>query len=622
MSEGASTRDRRLHLLRDVAGVWRLCWRAGPWLTVAQLASTVVMGLLPAAVAWQTKLVIDELAAGDHAAALGPAGGLAATGLVTAALPHLTGYLQGEHRRRMDRLTQDRLYTAVGSFQGLSRFENPRFLDRLRMATQATGAAAGPITTGLFGVGRSVITLVTLLVTLYLLTPVMTGVVLVAAVPTLAAQMSLARRRVTLLAGVTPAMRRQVFYAQLITEVQAAKEIRILGLGDFLKGRLLTELAGVQAGERRLDRRVLWTQSALALLGAAVTGLGLLWAVRKVSTGELSLGDVSAFVAALAGAQTALVSLVDGIAGGHEALLMFSYYAEVTSLPDDLAPAAAPGPRGVPDGTRTALPALRRGIELRDVWFRYDESHPWVLRGVDLTIPSGATVALVGLNGSGKSTLVKLLCRFYDPERGGIHWDGVDIRHIDPAQLRRRIGVLFQDFMSYDLTAAENVGVGDLDAFGDRSRIERAAELAGIHDAVAALPKGYDTPLTRAFIMADDDAPVTGVVLSGGQWQRLALARTLMRDGRDLLVLDEPSAGLDARAEHEIHHRLRDHRAGRTSLLISHRLGTVRDADLIVVLDGGQIVEQGSHEQLLATGGRYAQLFRMQATGYHAVEVA
>jgi ATP-binding cassette, subfamily B, bacterial len=613
MPEGASTPDPPRRLLRHVAGVWRLCWRAGAWLTVAQLASTVVTGLLPAAVAWQTKLVIDALAAGDHPAALGSAGGLAATGLVTAALPHLTGYLQGEHRRRMDRLTQDRLYTAVGSFQGLSRFENPRFLDRLRMATQATGAAVGPVTTGLFGVGRSVLTLVTLLLTLYLLTPVMTAVVLVAAVPALAAQISLARRRVTMLAGLTPAMRRQFFYAQLITEVQAAKEIRILGLGDFLKGRLLTELAGVQSGERRLDRRVMRTQSALALLGAAVTGLGLLWAVRGVAAGELSLGDVSAFVAALAGAQAALVSLVDGIASGHEALLMFSYYAEVTSLPDDLS-----RPRRAP----AALPALRQGIELRDVWFRYDESHPWVLRGVDLTIPSGATVALVGLNGSGKSTLVKLLCRFYDPDRGGIYWDGVDIRRADPAQLRRRVGVLFQDFMSYDLTAAENVGVGDLDALDDRSRIERAAQLAGVHDTVAALPSGYDTPLTRAFVLADgDDDPAAGVVLSGGQWQRVALARTLMRDGRDLLVLDEPSAGLDARAEHEIHHRLRDHRAGRTSLLISHRLGTVRDADLIVVLDGGRIVEQGGHDQLFAAGGRYARLFSMQAAGYQAVEV-
>jgi len=613
MPEGASTPDPPRRLLREVAGVWRLCWRAGAWLTVAQLASTVVTGLLPAAVAWQTKLVIDALAAGDHTAAFGSSVGLAATGLVTAAFPHLIGYLQGEHRRRMDRLTQDRLYTAVGSFQGLSRFENPRFLDRLRMATQATGAAVGPVTTGLFGVGRSVLTLLTLLLTLYLLTPVMTAVVLVAAVPALAAQISLAKRRVTMLAGLTPTMRRQFFYAQLITEVQAAKEVRILGLGDFLKGRLLTELAGVQSGERRLDRRVMRTQSALALLGAAVTGLGLLWAVRGVAVGELSLGDVSAFVAALAGAQAALVSLVDGIASGHEALLMFSYYAEVTSLPDDL-----PRSRLAP----AALPALRRGIELRDVWFRYDESHPWVLRGVDLTIPSGATVALVGLNGSGKSTLVKLLCRFYDPDRGGIYWDGVDIRHADPAQLRRRVGVLFQDFMSYDLTAAENVGVGDLDALDDRSRIERVARLAGVHDTVAALPHGYDTPLTRAFVLAgSDDDPAAGVVLSGGQWQRVALARTLMRDGRDLLVLDEPSAGLDARAEHEIHHRLREHRAGRTSLLISHRLGTVRDADLIVVLDGGRIVEQGGHDQLLAAGGRYARLFAMQAAGYQAVEV-
>nr|WP_230416198.1 ABC transporter ATP-binding protein [Micromonospora tarapacensis] len=291
---------------------------------------------------------------------------------------------------------------------------------------------------------------------------------------------------------------------------------------------------------------------------------------------------------------------------------MVGHHSAVRRLGDDLPPARRPA----------QLLPLRQGIEVRDVWFRYHDDHPWILRGVSLTISQGQAVALVGLNGAGKSTLVKLLCRFYDPSHGVIRWDGVDIRDLDPAQLRRRMGVLFQDFVSYDLSAAENIGVGDVDAIADRRRVEEAAGAAGIHTNVAALPRGYDTLLSRLFYLEEEkDDPDTGVVLSGGQWQRLALGRTFMRDTRDLLILDEPSAGLDAKAEHEIHQRLRTHRAGRTSLLISHRLGTVRDADMIVVLDGGLVAEQGSHDELIALGGRYAQLFRTQASGYGATAV-
>jgi ATP-binding cassette subfamily B protein len=272
----------------------------------------------------------------------------------------------------------------------------------------------------------------------------------------------------------------------------------------------------------------------------------------------------------------------------------------------------------VPPAARS-LPPLRSGIELRDVWFRYDGAHQWVLRGVDLHLRHGETVALVGLNGAGKSTLIKLLCRFYDPTAGSIRWDGVDLREVPVAELRRRLGVLFQDFMEFDLTAAENIGVGDLAGLNDRDRITRAAAASGMDGALAALPNGYDTMLSRMFAADPDRRDAAGgVLLSGGQWQRVALARTLMREGRDLLILDEPSSGLDAEAEHEIHQRLRAHRTGRTSLLVSHRLGAVRDADRIVVLADGTVVEDGDHDTLLRAGGRYARLFALQAQGYES----
>jgi ATP-binding cassette subfamily B protein len=266
---------------------------------------------------------------------------------------------------------------------------------------------------------------------------------------------------------------------------------------------------------------------------------GLAWAIVLAAGGRLTVGDVTLFVAAVAGVQTALGGVVAQAAAVHQALLLFDHYRVVVSAPPDL-PAPSRAAAGGP---------LRHGIELRDVWFRYTDGQPWILRGVDLVIPAGCSLGLVGLNGAGKSTLVKLLCRFYDPVQGSVRWDGTDLRDLDVRELRERLSVVFQDFMGYDLSAAENIGVGDLDRATDRAAVTVAARLAGCHDTLAALPAGYDTLLSRIFLDdADAEDPRAGVTLSGGQWQRVAVARSLLRDRRDLLILDEPTAGLDAEA--------------------------------------------------------------------------
>ncbi|MBG0832674.1 ABC transporter ATP-binding protein [Planomonospora sp. ID67723] len=569
------------------------------------LLMTLVSAAAPVATAWLTKLVLDRLAS-PHGAVGGLALGLIVTGLGAAALPVTIRYLRAQIGRSAGLVATERLFTAGERQVGLRNYEDPAFQDRLRLAQEGTGRVA-ELVDGAGNALGGVLSLVGFVASMLVLSPVMTVVVLLAALPALVAELHLARRRSSMEWSIERFYRREFFYSQLLTGVAAATEIRLFAVGAFLRARMMDERRSANAAMRRMDLRELRAQGGLTVLSAAVAGAGLWWALAAARRGELSIGDVSMFLAAVIGVQSALASLTSAVSGGQARLLAFAHYVAVVTAEPDL-----------PRAERGHAPRLRHGIELRDVWFRYSDDHPWVLRGVDLTIPRGCAVALVGLNGAGKSTLVKLLCRMYDPTRGQILWDGADLRDIPPAMLRERISAVFQDHMNYDMTAVDNIGLGDLTALGERGRIEEAAALAGLHDKLAGLPRGYDTPLTRMFVIGKDkeDDPVTGVVLSGGQWQRLALARAFVREGSDLMILDEPSAGLDPEAEHEIHTRMREHRTGRTSLLISHRLSAVRDADRIAVLDDGRIVEHGPHEALLAAGGGYARLFRLQAAGY------
>ncbi|WP_198675952.1 ABC transporter ATP-binding protein [Kribbella monticola] len=603
-----------------------LTWQAAPHLVIGRALVMVVQGVAPLAAAWCTKYTLDRLTGPDPTVALvaPPVLLLALSALLVGVLSPVDNYLGNELGRRAGLVARRRLFDAVAGLQGLRRFEDPEFLNRLRVADSPGSSTPCQLLSELLSLGKALVVVSGFVTSMLTLSPLVTGVVVLAAVPAVLAQLAMSRRRAALLWNTSPLERREIFYSSLLTQIQAAKEIRLFGLAGFLGDRMLAERRSADVLRRGVDRRDFATQTGLALLAALVSGAGLVWAAFTAVGGSLTAGDLTMVVAAVAALQSGIGGAVMAVAELNHDLLVFEHFREVERTEPDLVEPARP----------SALPVLRHAIEFRDVWFRYGEDLPWVLAGVNLTIPAGSAVGLVGHNGAGKSTLVKLLCRLYDPTRGAILWDGVDLRDVPVAELRLRIGAVFQDFMCYDLTAAENIGLGDLSAITDLKRIEAAGRNAGVDAAIRSLGKGYRTLLSRNFadeaVEADEsdeddeagEGPGSTAFLSGGQWQKLATARAMLREDRDLMILDEPSSGLDADAEHDLHNRLRSLRRGRTSVLISHRLGALREADLIITLSEGRVIEQGSHHALLARSGVYAGLFRKQASGYQLEELA
>jgi ATP-binding cassette, subfamily B, bacterial len=593
-----------------LASTISIAWRAHSRAFCGLLIAAGLAGLAPIVEAWLFRAILDGLTSSHgHRDLLALAASLGVIGGVIIILPAASSYISGQSSRAVQRHVTRRLFTAVTSMPGLRSLEDPEFQDGLRFAQQAGASGPGQVLSSGMAIAQYAITVVGFMVILAVLSPVLAVILTAAAVPAFLLERGAARREASLLRGITHAQRRQFFYASLMSGITAAKEIRLFGLGDFFRERMLNELSEVQRSSTKADRRVLSVNAGLASISAAVATGGLIWAVSAVAAGRLTVGDLAVLLAALAAASGALSAIITSAGMMYQALLMFDSYRQILAAAPDLLVPCRPTP----------ICPLRCGIEIEDVWFRYGPDKPWILRGVSCAIPRGQSVALVGHNGAGKSTLVKLLCRFYDPDRGRICWDGIDLRDIDPADLRNRISAVFQDYMCYDLTAAENIGLGDLRVGWKDDLLETAARRAGIHDTMTMLPKGYQTLLTRTFFdRSDKDNPETGVVLSGGEWQRVALARAFLRGDRDLVIMDEPSAGLDAEAEHDLHERLTRSRCGRTAVLISHRLSTIRAADQIMVLSDGVISEQGSHDVLMARSGIYARLFSLQARGYAA----
>lgn len=616
----------------------RLVWAAGPGLVLGIGLLLVGQALLRPAQLWLARGVVDRTAlnlglvevAGSAESAswfgaqivrvpLGIWIALAAGALAAGQL--LQTVAAGCQDLAADRLTgavTGRLIRAANGWQGLVRFEDPALADDLQRARGH--AAMSGLTLLLFG-GRLVASLVTVAgagLTLTGLQPLVPAALTLAALPQLARQWEYHRRTGAHLYGEAAEARRLQYARGVLLDPAPAQDVRLYGLGPFFR-RQYDAIYGRTAGELdSLRRRLVAGVSISSAVATGAAGAVSLWAVWAVALGERTLGELVLYGGAATLLSGALAALA---ADGGLVTQQFAFLPalfRVLAAPPDLAP-APPGPTGTPAarprGDVLAAPAPAEGpgaappgISFEGVAFAYPGRAAPVLRDVSFRLAPGECVALVGHNGAGKSTLVKLLLRLYDPDFGRILVDGTDLRTVDLDAFRGAVAVVFQDFVRYELTAGENIGVGRVEALGDRDRLLDAARRAGAAELLARLPRGLDTPLGRR---------LGGRELSGGEWQKLALARAFVRDAR-LLVLDEPTAALDVRMEQEVYARFRELTRGRTTLLISHRFSTVRAADRVVFLADGAIREDGSHTDLLARGGEYARLYRLQAEQYTA----
>jgi ATP-binding cassette subfamily B protein len=479
----------------------------------------------------------------------------------------------------------------------LRHFEDSEFYDKLTRARREASSRPLSLVMRTFGLVQNLISLVTYGALLLGFSPLAVAILAGAALPVFAAETRFAGEAFRLFRWRTPETREQMYLETVIAREDSAKEVMLFGLGPTLLGRYNGIFRRLYREDRSLTlRRGVWG----FLLGLLSTGAfygAYAWIALETARGHITLGEMTMYVLVFKQGQSALSAALTAIGGMYEDNLYLSNLYELleTEVRE-------------PTGRASAGAVPGDGIRFEEVSFSYPGSDTPALRGVSFHLPPGRKLALVGENGSGKTTLIKLLTRLYEPSHGRVLLDGTDLRDWDIATLRRRIGVIFQDFVRYQFLVGENIGVGDVDSLESEPRWIDAAEKGMAAPFIAELPSGYRTQLGRWF--------KGGRELSLGQWQKIALARAFMRQGADILVLDEPTASMDAAAEALIFERFREITMTQMAILISHRFSTVRMADHIMVLAGGRVLEEGSHEQLLARGGHYAHLFSLQAAGY------
>jgi ATP-binding cassette subfamily B protein len=603
----------RFRAMRNLPPFLRMIWQTSPRLTLASLGLRLVRSLMPVSMLYVGKLIIDEavrlaglpgtfppleqaLSSGllSHLLLLlGIELGLA---IGSDLLGRLVSYADGLLSELFTNASSIRLMEHAAELD-LEDFEDPDVQDKLDRARRQTMGRMN-LMSQLFGQLQDTITVVSLAVGLVVYAPWLIALLAVALIPAFIGESHFNAIGYSLNFQWTPERRQLEYLRQTGASVETAKEVKIFNLHRFLIDRYRTLANKFYQANRRLARkRAIWG-TLLAALGTFGYYLAYGYIAWRTVRGDFSIGDLTF----LAGSFQRLRQLLEGL------LIGFSQVASQAMYLDDLFSffAIEPEIRSRPDAVPVPRP-IREGFVFENVGFRYPDAERWAVRHLDFHLRAGEVIALVGENGAGKTTLVKLLARLYDPDEGRIVLDGRDLRDYDLDDLRANMGVIFQDFVRYHLSAGENIGVGLVEAMDDQSRVRDAAHRALADEVIDGLPAGYAQLIGRRF--------KTGVDLSGGQWQKIAIARAYMRDAQ-VMILDEPTAALDARAEFEVFQRFKELSDNRTAVLISHRFSSVRMADRILVLADGRIEASGTHEQLMAEGGRYAELFELQAAGY------
>ncbi|WPP50617.1 ABC transporter ATP-binding protein [Catalinimonas niigatensis] len=593
----------RFQALKHLPAFFKLIWQSNPRMFSANVILRIVRSAIPVSMLYIGKLIIDEVVritqtnGSDDLSLLFTYIGLEfLLAIISDAINRATVLLDSLLGDKFSNESSVRLMEHAGTLD-LAQFEDADFYDKLERARRQT-IRRTTLMTQVLSQFQSTITIGFLAVGLIAFNPWLILLILVAVVPAFLGESHFNERSYSLNNQWTPERRELDYFRFIGASDETAKEVKIFGLSNFLVDRFSKLADQYYLANRKVAiARARWG-SAFAAIGSAGYYGAYVMIILQTVNGQLSIGDLTF----LAGSFARLRGLLENVLNQFSSMAEGSLYLQDFFDFFEMKPLIA-----LNENSLSVPQPIQQGFTFENVGFKYPNTNIWAVRNLSFTLHAGEKLALVGENGAGKTTIIKLLTRLYDPNEGRILLDGVDLREYHPTQLREAIGVIFQDFVRYQMNASTNIAVGKIEEKDNRLKVDDAAYRGMADQVISKLPKGYEQMIGRRF--------AEGVNLSGGEWQKIAISRAYMRDAQ-LLVLDEPTAALDARAEYEVFHRFADLTLGKSAVLISHRFSTVRMADRILVLENGGLLEIGTHEELLLKGGKYAELFDLQAQGY------